>query len=93
MDTKLHYDIGGQVQYDLVRGETTRFYACGGMGYFYSGESGHNDLNGPFRLGAGIGGEKGRLESFSFSGELMFTYFNDGTVLPLPQLSAHYYFY
>ena len=92
-DAKSNYNLGGQIQYDLVRGEGTRFYGCGGMGYFYSGESGHNDLEGPFRIGLGIGAVGGRMESFSISGELNFTYFSDGSILPLPQLSAHYYFY
>ena len=93
IDTKLHYNIGGEMQFDLVRGETTRFFVCGGMGYFHSGESGNNDLDGPFRVGLGIGGEVVRAESFSLAGELMFSYFSDGTVLPLPQVSAHYYFF
>ena len=93
IDTKLHYNIGSEIQFDLARGETSRFFVCGGMGYFYSGESGHNNLDGPFRLGLGIGGETTKSESFSLAGELMFSYFSDGTVLPLPQVSAHYYFY
>ncbi len=91
-DTRLHYNIGGEIQVDLVRGETTRFFVGWGMGYFYSGESGHNELKGPFRAGIGIGGETFRQESFSLSGELLFSYFSDGTILPLPQVSAHYYF-
>jgi hypothetical protein len=93
IDEKLYYNIGSELQYDLSRGETTRFYACGGMGYFYSGESGNNDLDGPFRAGLGIGVEKSRIEAFSFSADLMFSYFSDGTVLPLPQVGVHYYFY
>ena len=93
VDTKLHYDVGTEIQFDLTRGESTRFFACGGIGYFFSGESGNNELDGPLRMGIGIGGEVMRVESFSFSGELMFSYFSDGTVLPLPQVGAHYYFY
>ncbi|HZY09927.1 MAG TPA: hypothetical protein VFF29_02130 [Bacteroidota bacterium] len=93
IDKALHYNLGSVIEYDLVRGETTRFYTCGGAGYFYSGESGGNDLDGPFRFGVGIGIEKSRLEALSISGEFMFTFFSDGTVLPLPQISFHYYFY
>jgi len=93
VDTKLHYDVGTEIQVDLTRGEKTRFFVCGGVGYFYSGESGHNDLDGPFRAGIGIGSEVMRVEAFSFNGELMFSYFSDGTVLPLPQVGCHYYFY
>ena len=93
VDTKLHYNIGGEAQYDLARGSVTRFFAVAALGYFYSGESGHNDLHGPFRAGIGLGGEWGQIEPLHLSGELLFTYFSDGTVLPLPQVSAHYYFF
>ena len=92
-DSKLNYNVCGEMQGDIMRGETTRFYGCGGLGYFFSGESGNNELDGPLRFGLGIGVEKGRVESFSLSAELLFTYFTDGTVLPLPQIAAHYYFY
>ncbi len=92
VDSKTHYDVGAEAQYDLVRGESMRFYACGGLGYFYSGTDG-NELDGPFRLGAGVGIEQSRVEGFSFSVELLFTYFSNGTVLPLPQAGVHYYFY
>lgn len=94
VNTKLRYDIALELQYDLVRGDASRFFACGAGGFFYSSESSvSNDLDGPFRIGLGIGGEWLRVQPFHLSAELMFTYFNDGTVLPLPELSAHYYFF
>ena len=93
VDTKLQYDIGIEAQFDLVRGETTRFFAGGGFAYFYSGESGTNTLNGPFRVAIGVGGEFSTVRLVNFTLEGMFTYFNDGTVLPLPQVGIHYYFF
>ena len=91
--SNLLYNLGGEMQYDITRSGDTRFYACGGLGYFYAGESGSNDLSGPFRVGVGVGGELRKIESFHLSGGLMITYFSDGTIWPLPELSAHYYFY
>ena len=87
------YNFGGEGQLDIARGEKTRFYACAGLGYFHSGSSGSNDLDGPFRVGAGIGGEWRNLDLVHISGGLLFTYFSDGTILPLPEVSVHYYFY
>ena len=94
VNTKLRYDIALELQYDLVRGEASRFFACGATGYFYSSESSvPNDLEGPWRVGLGIGGEWLRVQPFHLTAELMFTYFSDGTVLPLPEIGAHYYFF
>jgi hypothetical protein len=92
-DNKVRYNFGGEGQYDLIRSEKTRFFACGGLGYFYSGESGENELSGPFRAGLGLGIETSTSKSIGVAAELLFSYFSDGTILPLPQLSAHYYFY
>lgn len=91
-DRRLSYNLGGTLQYNLVRGEKIRFYTCGGVGYFYSGEN-ENELAGPFRAGVGIGIEQARVEAFNFSAEFVFTFFSDGTVIPLPQVGAHYYFF
>ncbi len=85
--------IGGEVQYDLVRSGKTRYFAGGGIGYYYSGKSSGNDLDAPGRLGIGIGGEFLVAPSMHTTAELLFTYFTDGTILPLPQLGFHYYFY
>ena len=93
IDTKLYYDIGLEAQYDLMRGESTRFFAGGGFGYFYSGESGSNTLSGPFRITLGVGGEFSNIRFVHLTLEGMFTYFSDGTILPLPQMSIHYYFF
>jgi len=90
---KLSFDLGMQMQYDLMRSQSTRFYAGGGLAYFFSGKSGgENTMAGPGRLGLGIGGEFITDADFSASLELMFTYFTDGTILPLPQCGVHYYF-
>jgi len=90
---KLSYAIGAEVQFDLVRSPSTRFFVAGGAGYYYSGTSSHNDVEGPGRFGAGVGGEIAIGGGFHVSGELMFSYFTDGSVLPLPQAGIHYYFY
>lgn len=93
VDQRLSYSIGTEIQFDLVRSALTRFYAGGGAGYYYSGSSSHNDMDGPGRLGIGIGGEYASGPNLNIGAELMFTYFSDGTVLPLPQIGIHYYFY
>lgn len=93
VDDKLQYNIGGEAQFDLVRGESTRFFAAGGLSYFYSGDAGRNKLDGPFRVGLGIGGEFSHIQVLHLSVEGMFVLFSDGTILPLPQLGLHYYFF
>jgi hypothetical protein len=89
---KTALSIGGEYQYDLVRGNTTRFFFGPAASFNYLG-AGHNELSGPFRVGVGIGGEFKVRESFHVSAEAMFVFFSDGTVLPLPQLAMHYYFF
>jgi hypothetical protein len=50
-------------------------------------------MKGPFRTGLGVGAE------FAVNGPLhvslmgAFTFFSDGTILPLPQIGILYYFY
>jgi hypothetical protein len=93
VNDRLYYSMGAELQYDLARGPVSRFFACTGAAYFYSGTSTHNELLGPARLGVGIGGEYAGSYGLHVSGDLMFTYFTDGTVLPLPQVGIYYYFY
>ena len=88
----LYMSIGGEYQYDLVRGNMTRFFAVGSTGYFYRG-SGSNEVKGPFRIGAGIGGEFNLRESLHLTVEGQFVYASNNTVLPLPQVALHYYFF
>jgi hypothetical protein len=92
-DDRLHYSLGAELQFDLGRSNTSRFYAAAAVSYFYSGTSNHNEMQGPARIGAGIGGEYAGGSGFHLAGDLMFTYFSDGTVLPLPQIGLFYYFY
>ncbi|MGA9118206.1 MAG: hypothetical protein WB699_02470 [Bacteroidota bacterium] len=90
---RLFYSVGAEFQYDLSRSSVIRFYAAAGVAYFYSGVSGHNDMDAPTRVGAGIGLESTAGSGFHVNGDLLFTYFSDGTVLPLPQIGVHYYFF
>ncbi len=83
---------GAEVQYDLVRGSTTRFYCGPSYGYFYNG-SGSNEFKAPSRFGIGIGGEFNIRDALHFAIEGTFVFFSDGTIIPLPQASLHYYFY
>ena len=93
VNEKISSAIGAELQYDLVRGGTSRFFAGGGVGYYYSGKSRGNELDGPARLGLGVGGEFVATPGADITLEMFFTFFSDGTVLPLPQLGFHYYFY
>jgi hypothetical protein len=93
VEDRLSYSLGVEVQFDLVRSQTTRFFVGGGAGYFYSGTSSRNEMDGPARLGIGIGGEYASGGGFHLTTSLLFTYFSDGTVLPLPGIGVHYYFY
>ena len=90
---RLYYSVGTEFEYDLSRTSVIRFYAAAGLSYFYSGISSHNDMTAPTRMGIGIGAETTAGRGFHVNGDLLFTYFSDGTVLPLPQIGLHYYFY
>ena len=92
VDEKLYYAIGGEVQYDFILGSSSRIFALAGGGYYHAGESDHNELDGPARIGLGVGGEFRVLESIHGIAEVAFTYFTDGTILPLPQIGFYYYF-
>jgi hypothetical protein len=89
---KLSMSIGGEYQYDLVLNNTTRFFVGPAISYFYNG-SGGNEVSGPFRVGAGIGGEFQLGGSLHITAEGMFVFFSDGRVIPLPQIALHYYFF
>lgn len=92
VDDRMSYSVGAEVQVDLSRSEAVRFFAAGGASYFYTGKTSHNDMEGPARFGIGLGGEFHAGSGIHSTLELLFTAFNDGTVLPLPQLGFHYYF-
>jgi hypothetical protein len=92
-DDRLHYNLGGTLQADVMRGDANRFYGCARIGYFYSGDPGVNELAGPFRFGIGAGNEMTGAAQFHINLEVMMTYFSDGVILPTPQVGAHYYFF
>jgi len=89
---RLYYSIGAEFEYDLSRSSAVRFYGATAFAYFYSGIGGHNDMIAPSRVGVGIGVEGLAGGGFHINGDLLFTYFSDGTVIPLPQIGIYYYF-
>jgi hypothetical protein len=91
-DGKLRSDIGVELQYDLARNDRSRFYVAGGFSYFYSGRNGNNEMDAPNRGGIGIGGEWTMNGGLHMLGDVLFTFFADGSVLPLPQVGFYYYF-
>ena len=91
-DGKMLSNIGFEVQYDLTRSEHARFFVGGAFGYYYSGKDGNNGMSAPTRGAIGIGGEWPMSGGLHFSGDVMFTFFSDGNVLPLPQVGVYYYF-
>jgi len=92
VDERLSYDIGVEAQFDLARTASNRFFVAGGFGHYYSGKN-ENEMKAPTRLGIGIGGEFAVTPGIHTTFEVIFTYFSDGNVLPLPQIGFHYYFY
>jgi len=92
VDDELKYDIGVEGQFDLIHNSTNRFFAAAGYGYYYSGKN-SNEMEAPSRVGLGVGGEFSLTTVIHASVEMMFTYFSDHNVLPLPQVGVHYYFY
>lgn len=92
VDGKLRSAIGLELEYDLTRGGGTRFFVAGGVGYYNSGKDGKNEMTAPTRGGVGIGGEWLMSGGLHFLAEGMFTFFSDGTILPLPEVGIYYYF-
>jgi len=91
-DDRLLYCFGAEAQVDLSRTLTTRFFLAGAVGYYHAGKGDKNEMEGPGRAGLGLGGETFMGGGFHGTIEVLFTYFSDGTVLPLPQAGFHYYF-
>ncbi|MFI5253579.1 MAG: hypothetical protein ACHQQQ_14235 [Bacteroidota bacterium] len=94
-DNRLSYDFGFELQADIMKGISNRFYACAATGYYFTGEGGVNELEAPYRVGIGAGNEWTNVNTsqFHIALEILLTYFSNDTVIPLPQLSAHYYFF
>jgi hypothetical protein len=84
--------FGLEYQRDLTRSGSARFFFGAATSYFYNG-TGSNNYAAPFRAGLGLGGEFLLQDAVHFTFQGLFTYFSDGTILPLPQLAVHYYFY
>lgn len=84
--------LGAEYQYDLIRGTSSRFFSEFATSYLYNG-SGGNNYAAPWRAGLGLGGEFSIQEGVHITFQALFTYFSDGTILPLPQAAFHYYFY
>ena len=90
---KISSAVGLELQFDISRKQSNRYFIALGGGYYYSGTSEKNEMKAPGRFGVGVGGEVQLSAEFHVSGDLLFTYFTDGTVLPLPQVGIFYYFY
>ncbi len=93
VDQNLHYAVGGDIQYDLARSTNGRYFVLLGIGYYYSGSTSKNEMKGPFRVGLGVGAEFVVNGPLHVSLQGAFTFFSDGTILPLPHIGIHYYFY
>ncbi|NUN69649.1 MAG: hypothetical protein HUU02_08060 [Bacteroidetes bacterium] len=91
-NTDTFYSFGAEYQQDLTRSNSARFFFGAATSFFFNG-SDVNRYAAPFRFGAGLGGEFLLQEGVHMTFQGLFTYFSDGTILPLPQLSIHYYFY
>ena len=90
--TDTFYSFGTEFQQDLTRSNSARFYFALASCYVYNG-SDSNSYKAPFRAGIGLGGEFLIQDALHFTFEGLFTYFSDGSILPLPQLAIHYYFF
>ena len=92
------FDVGVEAQFDFDARGLSRFYAYIGAGYYDNGEtddpntSEAEKLEAPLRIGIGIAYEWPISSKMVFNISGAFTYFTDGTILPLPQAGIFYYF-
>jgi hypothetical protein len=97
--------VGLEGQFDLDTRNRSRFFAFAGFGYYTNGEdeltvadgtweAGKEDprLTSPFRAGLGLGYEWDISNTLIFTANIAFTYFSEGTFLPLPQVGLYYLF-
>jgi hypothetical protein len=98
---ELAYSFGAEGQFDFDSKGRSRFYGYLGIGYYYfekkvkdaaGTETKENKLAGPARLGLGVAYEWAVSPKLIFNLNAAFTYFTDGTILPLPQAGLIYYF-
>ncbi len=100
--SELAYDVGAEGQFDFDSKGRSRFYGYLGLGFYYvekttkdaatGTEKKENKLDGPLRLGLGVAYEWAVSPKLIFNLNAAFTYFTDGTILPLPQAGLIYYF-
>ncbi len=91
-NTDTFYSFGVEFQQDLTRSSSARFFFGAASSYYYNGAGG-NRYDAPFRFGAGLGGEFLLQDAVHISFQGLLTYFSDGSILPMPQVAVHYYFY
>ncbi len=97
---ELMYNAGLEAQFDFDSKGRSRFYGYLGGGYYNivrefdknGTKEKENRLAAPARLGLGIAYEWAISEKLVFNLNAAFTYFTDGTILPLPQIGFYYYF-
>jgi hypothetical protein len=92
-----YWDVGGEVQYSFDANVDNHIYGFIGGGYYYAStqdSSSENELDGPGRVGFGVGYEWFVSRSSVLNITLPLTFFlGDKTeILPIPQLAFVYYF-
>jgi hypothetical protein len=98
-------NVGIEGQYDFDWRDRSRFFGFIGMGLYTNGEEeltvaagtweqGKEDprLDSPFRAGVGLAYEWDISNTLIFSASVAFTYFSEGTFIPLPQVGLYYLF-
>ena len=95
---KFVYSVGFEGQFDFDTAKRSRLYALAAVGFYDNGEEepkpGDEDkrLKGPLRAGLGVGYEWAVSDKMVLMANGAFTYFSNGSFLPLPQLGIFYYF-
>lgn len=92
-----YWDVGGEIQYSFDANIDNHIYGFIGGGYYYAStddSSSDNELDGPGRIGFGVGYEWFVSQSAVLNITLPLTFFlGDKTeILPIPQFAFVYYF-
>lgn len=94
----LHFNVGGEAQYGLIRKNDNRLYALLGMGLYSSTLKSDttdrgNVIANPFRVGLGLGYEYFTSQNFVIAISGAITYFpTTSEVYPLPEIGFFWYF-